>query len=364
GDPGQAAEGFQQIVQNNGEFLGLANGESGGNTRPRLLAAAKFWLARTLRDLGRTEEYEASLHGLVQSNPLSFYGLAARGELQIPFTTLFDKDGNEPEVNRFPGLGEAEKKALARAERLVSVGLHRFARLELERVQSLSDAPGFWFYLSKLWTRSAGHLQAIGLSWKVLAAKDGDKMSPVLAELLFPRPFREKINLHSEKQGLDPLLVLALMRQESAFAPRATSSAQAVGLMQLLPSTAELVASTLGREPPDEERLMEPDENIALGTAYLKGLFDTFQGRAAYALAAYNAGPAKVKQWVELRGDFTPLEFIETIPFNETRDYVKKVLRNYWIYQILTERRAISSIEEFLNFPNPGGPAGQAHSIP
>ena len=116
--------------------------------------------------------------------------------------------------------------------------------------------------------------------------------------------------------------------------------------MQLLPSTAVEIARSVDADSPTHEDLKQPAINIRLGVKYLDQLMKNFGDNIIYALAAYNAGPQKVKSWAARGNDLKPLEFIESIPFIETRNYVKSVLRNYVIYKSLYENKSFSRFEE------------------
>ncbi len=153
-----------------------------------------------------------------------------------------------------------------------------------------------------------------------------------LSGIFFPRHYQDLVTAYSRKQEVDPALVLALIREESFFRSDVRSPANAYGLMQLLHGTARQVANGSGLKVKAKD-LYDPELNIRLGLEYLKTLLDRYDGRLYLALAAYNAGPHRVDQWLQ---DF-PLadeeEFIEMIPFSETRNYVKNILRNYFFYR-------------------------------
>ncbi|HOK90154.1 MAG TPA: transglycosylase SLT domain-containing protein [Candidatus Hydrogenedentes bacterium] len=136
--------------------------------------------------------------------------------------------------------------------------------------------------------------------------------------------------------NLDPFLLLAVARQESTFRPSLISWAGAVGVMQVLPKTARWMVSKDPDLPQDAPtRLMEPEFSIHLGAAYLRKMLDQFNGNLVYAVAAYNGGPGNCSKWVRAGGHLPPESFIETIPLEETRDYVKKVLGNLAAYHSL-----------------------------
>src|SRR5690606_29716281 len=126
--------------------------------------------------------------------------------------------------------------------------------------------------------------------------------------------------------GISPLLVLSLMRQESGYDDRARSWASANGLMQIIPRTGARIAARLNLEDYNYGVLRSPEVNVRFGTWYLSELARKYHGHVALAVGSYNAGPVAVSRWVDLRSDSTTDEFIEDIPYRETRHYVKTVL--------------------------------------
>lgn len=150
--------------------------------------------------------------------------------------------------------------------------------------------------------------------------------------LVYPVPYQEETVKYARRFELDPLLISAVMRAESRFDPYAQSSKGALGLMQLMPDTAKWVAGQM-QMAYSEERLTEPEFNIAIGCWYLSSLANQYDGNLALALAAYNGGKTNVNSWLENRVWSGRSEDIEDIPFPETREYVKTVLRNYKRYQ-------------------------------
>jgi soluble lytic murein transglycosylase-like protein len=158
-----------------------------------------------------------------------------------------------------------------------------------------------------------------------------------LSGIFFPRQYTELITAYSQEQSVDPFLVQALIREESFFQPDSLSPANAYGLMQLLPGTAREIArgSKLKFKARD---LFNPELNIRLGLQHLKSLLDKYDGRLYLALAAYNAGAHRVDQWLAEFPEADEEEFIEMIPFTETRTYVKNILRNYFFYRYYYEK--------------------------
>jgi soluble lytic murein transglycosylase len=153
-------------------------------------------------------------------------------------------------------------------------------------------------------------------------------------EILYPLAYWSTVKDVSARYGLDPFLLLSVMREESHFDPMAVSSAGAIGLMQLMPYTARRTARRLDLEIDGAKSIHEIENNITLGAYYLSGLLDRFRS-VTPALAAYNAGERRVKRWLR-QGQYEALdEFIEDIPFDETRNYVKRIVTTYYRYQVV-----------------------------
>ena len=154
-------------------------------------------------------------------------------------------------------------------------------------------------------------------------------------EALFPKPYWTDLHKYSTLNGLDPYLVASLIRQESEFNPLALSRANAVGLMQLLPITGKKVAKQVKVKHYNTSLLYTPTLNLQLGTRYFKSMVDKYGGQYEYALAAYNAGDNRVEDWLGQGHYRDPQEFVESIPFTETREYVQAILRNASVYRQL-----------------------------
>jgi soluble lytic murein transglycosylase len=153
--------------------------------------------------------------------------------------------------------------------------------------------------------------------------------------LAFPLPYRHSLEEYSRQQSLDPFLVAALIRQESEFNIKAVSRANARGLTQVLPSTARQLSRKLKIPRYSTSMLFSPDMNLKIGTFYLKALSDQLQGKVEETLASYNAGKSRVNSWTSAATYHEPAEFVESIPFSETRVYVQSVLRNAEVYRRL-----------------------------
>ena len=165
-------------------------------------------------------------------------------------------------------------------------------------------------------------------------------------QLAFPFPWRAAIEKEARRNGLDPLLVAALIRQESEFDPDAVSPSGAIGLMQVMPATGRQLGRTLKLGPVTARSLHRPHINLAIGTYYLARLLKQHGGKVEAALAGYNGGPTRVPLWLGW-GEFRePAEFVETIPFGQTRDYVQIILRNLDFYRWLYGSSPARAAEE------------------
>lgn len=236
-------------------------------------------------------------------------------------------------------------------------GLPAMKRANWQRGKDALETWGFVTY-ARLRLENSGKGESLArASW--LAAWNGDYSGSVrLAErarpllpksltlgvdflsLLYPKAYSKEVRDAAGRFGVDPKLVWAVMRQESAFDPTAVSSAGAIGLMQLMPATAREEASRLGLEKADP---WEPRTNILLGTAHLARALQNF-GTVEEALAAYNAGSGSVRKWGHPAGGIE--EWVEEIPFPETNEYVRKVLGNYSVYKAFETQTSGSSLGE------------------
>ncbi|MCK7514894.1 MAG: lytic transglycosylase domain-containing protein [Desulfobacterales bacterium] len=151
-------------------------------------------------------------------------------------------------------------------------------------------------------------------------------------KLLYPVYYADELNKYSQINNLDPVLMLSLMREESHFNPTAVSVSNALGLMQLLHGTANDVTRWNNLSPVSRIQLFDPKTNITLGTAYFKYAKNRLNNTALYAVAGYNSGPGAVERWLKTMPYNDLDQFIENIPYDQTRNYVKKVYGSYWNY--------------------------------
>ncbi len=248
----------------------------------------------------------------------------------------------QPQLDRFqaapvPHLEEsfpADSPHLAKARLLANAGLNDYIAQEIAADPDSSS----WSALAEaqIYASYGETYRAMRALKRALpyAASAPIKSIPLAYwRILFPEAWWDTIKAESAKNGLDPYLVASLIRQESEFNPAVVSYANAYGLMQLLPSVGKAMAREEGMSHFETFQLLDPATNIRLGTRYLRKMIDRFGGVPEYALAAYNAGDERVADW-QAAGPYHGIdEFVESIPFTQTREYVQGILRNEEIYK-------------------------------
>jgi soluble lytic murein transglycosylase len=225
-----------------------------------------------------------------------------------------------------------------KAELLGNGGLVDFAVRELQAAAAADGGSWGPAETAQLYDETGHYDQAIELmkhSAPNYFALDIPDLPRKYWEALFPKAYWSDLKRSSAANGLDPYLVASLIRQESEFNPNAVSRANAVGLMQLLPKTGKAVARQVKMKRYTASQLYTPAVNLQLGTRYFRGMVDKFGGSFEYALAAYNAGSDRVEDWLSQGKYRDPQEFVESIPFTETREYVQAILRNASVYKQL-----------------------------
>jgi len=306
--------------------------------------AAIYWRAR----LFETQDHKpanavTNYRALVRAYQHYFYAQMARRRL----SALGDAQAvAEPQMDRMqaplvPVLEESfptDSLHLAKARLLANAGLNDYIAAEIAADPDSSS----WSALAEaqIYASYGETYRAMRALKKALpyAASAPIKSIPLVYwHILFPKAWWENIKAESEKNNLDPYLVASLIRQESEFNPSVVSYANAYGLMQLLPSTGKAMAKEEGIKNFQTFQLLDPEMNIRLGCRYLREMLDKLGGVQEYALAAYNAGDERVVDW-QAAGPYSGIdEFIESIPFTQTREYVEAILRNEETYRAIDE---------------------------
>jgi soluble lytic murein transglycosylase len=313
-----------------------------------------YWKARAVLGSakagpdGDAQRAEARLQLEAAAGTTNFYAKLATEDL-----------GRTPGLPPVPApLTEAEVAAatghpgLQRALLLVNLGLRDEARREWNFSLRGMDDRGLM---------AAARLACERQDWQLCINTADRTRTEVDLRLRYPMPFADDITSAARAQGLEPALVFGLIRQETRFMPQLKSSVGASGLMQVMPATARYVARKINLPWDNPALISDPVTNLKLGTAYLKMVLDDLSGSQAMAAAAYNAGPGRPRRWREGPVLETAI-WAENIPFNETRDYVKKVLSNAAVYAALLDPRQPPALRPRLG--NGIGPRDGAAAAP
>ncbi len=285
---------------------------------------ARFWLGRIAQARGDSAGAREVWRALARDDSLGYYGLRARRETDMPRVAV-------PVAAAPAGIPAAVVNGLARLDTLMLAGLDSEAQLEVRAVlgRPPQDVESLLAWSEGLGLRGFGSA-AVRLGWQAFVKAPGE---PRVLRAIYPWPARAAVEAEAKEFAVDPLLLVAIIRQESVFDVEALSPAGARGLAQLTQGTAALTARGLDVTfyP---EWITVPDLNLHLGAAHLAELLRRF-GRLETAIAAYNAGGSPVRRWLERDGADDPDQFIELIPYPETRGYVRSVIRNRELYRVL-----------------------------
>lgn len=271
----------------------------------------RYWLARALEQLGKDAKAQENYADI--STNTNYYGFLAADRIDKPYHF-----NSEP----------LPRDELSRNELMDLPAVQRTRELYL--LGRVSDARSEWnSVISKL---DADQLKIAALlvyEWEwydnaiITVAKTGHLAD---LDLRFPTPFKDLVYMNAETYGLDPSWIYGVTRRESAFNSHARSSAGALGLMQLMPSTARYQSKKLGLSRPSVSDILSTEQNLLLGSAYLNYVLSKFSGNQVVATAAYNAGPNRVLRWLPKDGAVPADLWVDTLPYKETRKYVRAVM--------------------------------------
>ena len=304
---------------------------------------AMYWRARMAeddKDYGTARAYYSKLADRYRNY---YYGVLARKRLATmptaPTVTVavLQHVGTAPSYDAAAQVTDPPDDDLhyMRAKLLENAGVTDLAVRELQAGSSTGPS---WEMLeiARIYSSGGEYFRALQALKRAISGYFAMDVSSLPGEYwhgLFPRPYWDALRRYSEENNLDPYLVASLIRQEPEFNPGAISHANAYGLMQLLPRTGKGEAKKEGLAHYSTDSLLDPTTNLQLGTHYFREMVDHFGGQVEYALAAYNAGAERVEDW-RASGNFRNVEeFVESIPFTETREYVQAIVRNVEVYK-------------------------------
>jgi len=311
------------------ETLGTLAGRTDdplGALRPR------YWAARASILAGDAKTGRGELEALARAFPLTYYGWRAQERLSLDAPALILSDRTLAEGTR-----RVDDQAIERAALLIEAGLEDLARNELRfaarRARGFHDRTRVGILLARVGDYHRAN-ELVVTAYADSLARGLQPGREALWWLAWPPAYQSTIaEAFPAKASIEPELVWAIMREESHYRVDARSAVGAMGLLQLMPATAAQLARENGRPDFVAEDLFEPETNIALGALYLDQLATRFDGRMSAAIASYNAGPRRVSAW--LRGDAKRLDddvWVENIPYDQTRSYVKRVQRSLHVY--------------------------------
>jgi|GEM_PF-786074 len=315
---------------------------------------ARYWQARIDEKEGRDAAAVTAYHDIVTEQPFSYYGMLAASRLRVKNlgVAIPMRHGDDFVVSSPDRLLPELQWSLALF--LAGEPLRALTFLSLTRDVIMGSGKLEDRYLAALLAQEAGGYGLAVAFVHSLPPIAG--FSGPLARLRYPIMYEEEVVPHAVLYNVPPLFVYAVMRQESMFDPQAVSVSNAVGLLQMLSSTAQILADEEGYGGRiTEDRLKKPFTNARFGIKFLGNLLKRYRGNMTLAAAAYNAGPGKVDRWLKRMEGMELDEFVENIPIFQTRNYVKKVLANYATYRFLYD----SVIEDRFEFVLSGKPVSQ-----
>ena len=304
--------------------------------------AAIYWRGRIAEDEGDKALARAYYEKLSDNFRYFYYANLSRDRL----ARIGVEDSGDPDIlNKVPAPvvpprswdPPVDDLRVQKSQLLANAALFEFAVKELQASAS-PNSPWLAKALANVFSDSGSYVRAIETLKRAVPGYFSSEISQIprpVWEGLFPKPFWEELKRDAAQNHLDPYLVASLIRQESEFNPQAISPANAMGLMQLLPSVGKGLAKEMKIHHFNSDQLLTPNANLQLGTRYFRHMVDHYNGQVEYALAAYNAGEDRVDEW-RRNGNFkTVEEFVESIPFTETREYVQAIMRNAVLYKLL-----------------------------
>ena len=298
-----------------------------------------FWSAKIHDKRGRTAERDAKARQIVAEYPFSYYAYRAKelwsgaGDAATAATAAF------PDVEA--ELASVDDARFTTVRELHEVGLDRAAAREMKVLAAQYPSNrGVQFMLADVYVRGGEPFKANGVlqrQFRQFIRHGGTNIPPRFWRILYPLAYFDTLQAEAKRRNLDPYLLASITRQESGFEPTIVSSAGAVGLMQIMPEEASRIAAAGGLGPVTRADLFDPKTNIAVGAAEFSQKLATWKGNHILAIASYNAGERAVGTWIEK----TPMDdsdlFVESIPYAETRLYVKTVTRNRFEYRRIYE---------------------------
>ena len=309
-------------------------------------------MGKWARQLGKTDLAQSVLEQVIGTHPESYYAWRAAVALGWDvgdFPTIRSKS---PQIAPLQGRIPLPTGSAALQE-LYLLGQDQIAweRWQTEFLNRQDPLPAEQFVDGLMRQSQGDYLHGI-YQMTSLAEGDSPEQRAALSPLLqrpdywhgvYPFPYADLIQTWAAQRQINPLLVVALIRQESRFSPQIRSAVGATGLMQVMPDTAKWIQQSAGLDPYD---LTHPDDNIRLGTWYLDHTHAEYNNNSLLAVASYNAGPGNVAKWMKQGGYGDADDFAEAIPFPETKGYIRSVFGGYWNYLRLYDSAIAAQVKQ------------------
>lgn len=326
------------LLRHNRLVLTFAETFSKKSNNPNFVAKLNYWRAKAFVKLGRKVEAKTVFEELFKSDSFGYYGILSSIELEKPLNLLPPQDiFSETSGN------EILDWLIAMEEKIFSQKLLKEIDSQFKTPQDREKAMGL--YGQTEWYQ--GGMRQI-YNFKMAQR---NLMTEKYINVVFPTPYRETVEKMSQKYSVPQELIYAIARQESAFVASERSWADAFGLMQLIPEKGAELSKKYSIPYHDYNDLYNPDINIEMGTALLKRLREKFHSQFAQSTAAYNASEDVIKTWEKERFNGNYFEFIEMIPYEETRNYIKLVFRNYITYKRILNKEEFTLDKNFFAKP-------------
>ena len=320
---GQIYLGRSDRVQAAGVFEGYLEDFPEG----RRWQEASYWAGRMRMELGDTSAAEKHIRQIKTRDPVSYYAVIG-AELLGELYTMNVSDADDPAIPPWLNRG------LSDIDLFTEAGLEQAAVAEIDRLREVArTSKNDMLGLAEGLIARGRTIDGINLGWAL--RDEGHEWDSRLIRVAFPLPYFDLIQREAMEWGVDPIILAAIIRQESAFKADIVSHAGAIGLMQVMPPTGAQLARVHGPSDFQEAHLASPEVSLHLGAAYFVEMSARYDGVLPLILSAYNAGPTRATRWKQYPEISDLLRFTERIPFVETRGYVKNVRRNLGIYGVL-----------------------------
>ena len=320
---GQIYLGRSDRVQAAGVFEGYLEDFPEG----RRWQEASYWAGRMRMELGDTSAAEKHIRQIKTRDPVSYYAVIG-AELLGELYTMNVSDADDPAIPPWLNRG------LSDIDLFTEAGLEQAAVAEIDRLREVArTSKNDMLGLAEGLIARGRTIDGINLGWAL--RDEGHEWDSRLIRVAFPLPYLDLIRREAMEWGVDPIILAAIIRQESAFKADIVSRAGAIGLMQVMPPTGAELARVHGPSDFQEAHLASPEVSLHLGAAYFVEMSARYDGVLPLILSAYNAGPTRATRWKQYPEISDLLRFTERIPFVETRGYVKNVRRNLGIYGVL-----------------------------